>query len=62
LFVACICISNTTYLSAMVIIENLVSWHCHVSCYFCGAETDCRKHRNKVTAEKTTYTVYVDTL
>jgi hypothetical protein len=24
--------SNTTYLSTMVIIENLVSWHCHVSC------------------------------
>jgi hypothetical protein len=26
--------------------------------YFCGAETDRRKRRNKVTAEKTTYTVW----
>jgi hypothetical protein len=38
-------------------LKKTKTWKIFCGFYFCGAEADRRKRRNKVTAEKTTYTV-----
>jgi hypothetical protein len=48
---------NVGHISLKIIIKKKQG---EIFCfYFCGAETDRRKCRNKVTAEKTTYTVFI---